>query len=100
MFFESNLMVVNSPRLPRISPRSYQRKTTPKHPLFSKHPSKSLAKTIKKPRSSARFFLANYGFFRIALPAIAVGELPAGSIVKHWGKPVPVGGLPETLLSR
>jgi hypothetical protein len=48
MFPDGDLSVVNSPRLPRISPRSYQQKTTPKHPLFSKTPSKSQVNQVQK----------------------------------------------------
>lgn len=67
----------------------YQRKTTPKHPLFSKPPSKSPANNDKSNLRPPAGFFPNYGFFRIAFTAIALGELPAGSIVKRVGSAVP-----------
>jgi hypothetical protein len=48
MFFEANLTVVNSPRFTTRPPRFYHPKTTPKHALFAKPPSKRPAKPYKK----------------------------------------------------
>jgi hypothetical protein len=45
--FRLETSAANSPRLPRISPRSYHKKTTFLHPHFSKHP-------LKTPKSSKR----------------------------------------------
>ena len=61
-----------------------QTPTFPKTPL--KKPSKSLQKASINPPD---FFLQNYGFFRIAFTTIALGKLPAGSIVKSVGSAVP-----------
>jgi hypothetical protein len=63
MFFEAKLRVVNSPRFTTHSPRFYHPKTTPKHALFAKPPSKSPAKQHKKASTSAPdFFLQTTAF--------------------------------------
>jgi hypothetical protein len=49
-----------APRLTSISPRSYHQKTTFNHPLFSKPPSKTPAKTRESHSvTSAGFFSKN-----------------------------------------
>jgi hypothetical protein len=63
MFFEPDLGAVNSPRFTTHSPRFYHPKTTPKHPLFPKTPSKTPAKQHKKASTSPSFFF--YIFLQI-----------------------------------
>src|SRR6266481_115749 len=89
MFFEAHLRAVNSPRFTTHSPRFYHPKTTSKHPLFSKPPSKSPTKQRNEAFTNPPDFFSNYDFFRMAFTAIALGELPAGSTVKRVGNAAP-----------
>jgi hypothetical protein len=43
MFFTAQKQAVTAPRLPRIPPQLHHENTTPKTPIFTKHPSKTPA---------------------------------------------------------
>ena len=84
---------MNAPSNHHVSPRSYHVFTIQKPHSNTRFPEPPLKKTqqsdAKGSTKPPRFFLQNYGFFRIAFTAIALGELPAGSIVKRVGNAVP-----------
>ena len=89
MFFEA----IYASSTHHVSPRIHHVFTIQKphrNTLFLRNPlQKSQQNNTKNLRQRVRFFFANYGFFRIAFTAIALGELPAGSIVKRVGIAVP-----------
>src|SRR5437660_11770011 len=89
MFFEA----IYASSTHHVSPRIHHVFTIQKphrNTLFLRDPlQKAQQNNTKKPQPARQIFFANYGFFQIAFTAIALGELPAGSIVKRVGIAVP-----------
>jgi hypothetical protein len=63
VFFGAENHDVKTPYPPRIPPRSHHQNTTPKHPLFPKHPSKTQQNNRNPVSHHARNFFRKSAIF-------------------------------------
>src|SRR3981189_1673747 len=78
MFFEAKLRVVISPRFTTRTPRFYHQKTTPKHALFAKPPSKSPAKQHKKASTRPPVIFGKLWLFSNSFHSNRIGRIAGG----------------------